>query len=273
MVPDDFQSLPASTNHGQVGVPRDRALALVLVVLATGMVAAQVALRPAEQAEQLRQAGLAQVTSGHIDEAIASFMRGLEIAPDDAKLLDATGAAYSLKNDLETARRYFVESLKVDPTSVSTRSRISQSPCSPSEITEKPPRNSPALYAVPGKPGAVASLFLGLIAQRQSNCKTAVPLMEASDGLLYQYPDALLSYSECAYQLSDAKRAREALTAFERLPGKTPAQSQQAADLYRRLGMTRRCSEDANNDHAAKERPARRRIDARPSVRSSKSPR
>jgi len=215
------------------------------------MLTAQVAPKALEQAEHLRQAGLAQVASGHIDEAIASFMQGLEIAPGDARLLDATGAAYSLKNDLQTARRYFVESLTVDPASISTRQNLGITAFTLGDYREAS-KQFASLYAMPGKPGAIASLFLGLIAQRQSKCSTAVPLMEAADGLLYQYPDALLSYSECAYQISDARRAREALAAFEKLPGKTPAQSQQAANLYRRLAMKTSAHEDAANDHAAR---------------------
>jgi tetratricopeptide (TPR) repeat protein len=62
--------------------------------------------------------------------------------------------------------------------------------------------------------------------------------MEASGGLLYQYPDALLSYAECGYQTGDAKHAREAMTAFDQLPGKTSAQVHQAADLKARLGIS-----------------------------------
>jgi len=246
-----FRQIAARTFVGS-----GRAVALTLVVLATGVMTGQVAPPPAEQAEQLRQAGLAQVTGGHVDEAIATFRRGLEIAPKDARLLDATGAAYSLKNDLQTARRYFVESLEVDPKSESTRQNLGITTFALGEYREAS-RQFASLYALPGKPGAVASLFLGLIAQRQSNCKTAVPLMEASDGLLYQYPDALLSYSECAYQMGDAKRAQEALAAFEKLAGKTRAQSQQAADLYRRLGMLANAPHDRNNDRgAASDAPA-----------------
>src|SRR5258708_17978875 len=54
---------------------------------------AQVTPSPHQQAVDLYQAGLAQVRSGHVDEAIRAFKTGLAIEPQDARLLDATGAA------------------------------------------------------------------------------------------------------------------------------------------------------------------------------------
>ena len=141
--------------------------------------------------------------------------------PQDPKLLDAAGAAYSLKGDLETARRYFVESLTLDPDAVSTKQNLGIALFSLGRYEEAAKQFAISIRSA-GKPRDVASLFLGLIAQRQSRCKEAASLMEASGGLLFQYPDALLSYSECEYEIGEAKHAEEALTAFERLPGNTP---------------------------------------------------
>jgi len=90
-----------------------------------------------------------------------------------------------------------------------------------------------------GNPHAVASLFLGMIAQRQSDCRRAIPLMEDSGDLLHQYPDALLSYSECEYESGDLAKARSALVYFDKLPGKTPLQSRQAEVLYAHLGTAK----------------------------------
>ncbi len=214
-----------------------------LVVLGAGIVTAQVGPTPAEQAEQLRQAGLAQATSGQIDDAITSFKRGLEIAPQDARLLDAAGAAYSLKGDLEMARQYFVESLKLAPTAVSTRQNLGIALFSLGRY-EEASKQFLDLYEIGEKPREVASLFLGLIAQKQSRCQEGISLMEASGGLLYQYPDALLSYAECGYQTGDAEHAREALTAFEQFHGKTSAQVDKAAELKARLGIDSKAQQD-----------------------------
>ena len=236
MILNDFNpSLPRPT-RAKIALPRYRSLAAVILLLGSGMMAAQIGPTPAERAEQLRQAGVAQATSGHIDEAIASFKRGLEIVPQDPKLLDAAGAAYSLKGDLETARQYFVESLTLAPDAVSTKQNLGIALFSLGRY-EEAAKHFADLYQTAGKPRDVASLFLGLIAQRQSRCKEAASLMEASGGLLFQYPDALLSYSECEYEIGETKHAKEALTAFERFPGNSSAQLRQAADLKARLGI------------------------------------
>jgi tetratricopeptide (TPR) repeat protein len=237
MILNDFAYTPFRQIKARIAIHRHWSVVVLLVILGAGIVAAQVGPTSAEQAEQLRQAGLAQAASGQIDEAIASFTRGLQIAPQDARLLDAAGAAYSLKGDLERARQYFVESLKLAPNAVSTKQNLGIALFSLARY-EEASKQFADLYQIAGKPRAVAGLFLGLIAQRQSRCKEAVSLMEASGGLLYQYPDALLSYAECGYQTGDAKHAREAMTAFDQLPGKTSAQVHQAADLKARLGIS-----------------------------------
>ena len=190
---------------------------------------------PHQQAEKLRQTGLAEATSGRIDDAIAAFQKGLALEPGNAALLDAAGAAYSLKGELETARKYFVDSLAANPDSVSTRQNLGIVLFSLGKLDDAGQQFS-TIRDVPGKPHAIASLFLGMIAQRHSECSKAIPLIADSGQLLYQYPDALLSYAECQYQLGDLTHAREGLAALNKLPGKTTQQSQQAAALSALLG-------------------------------------
>ena len=190
-----------------------------------------------EQAERFRQAGLAQATGGHIDEAIDRFREGLAIEPANAALLDAAGAAYSLKGNLETARDYFVESLNANPDSISTRQNLGIVLFSLDKF-EEAAQQFTRIQEVAGKPRAVASLFLGLIAKRRSDCGKAIPLIEASGDLVSKYPDALLSYSECEYKEGNSARAKEALAAFDKLPGSSPRQHQQAAALFALLGSS-----------------------------------
>jgi tetratricopeptide (TPR) repeat protein len=223
--------------------------ATAFVSLGAGIVA-QAAQSADERAEQFRQAGLAQVTSGHIDEGIASLKKGLEIEPQNVKLLDAAGAAYSLKNDLETASTYFVKGLKVDPASVSTRQNLGIALFSLGRYEEASTLFS-SLQQVAGRPREVASLFLGLIAHRQGNCKDAVPQLRASGGLIYHYSDALLSYSECEYQLGDAESANTGLAAFEKFPEKTVAESHRAAKLHSRLELNAKATEDLDTARPA----------------------
>ena len=210
-------------------------VASLCLALGINPVRAQAPPSPHQQADGFYEVGLAQVRNGHVDEALSAFKRGLAIEPQHARLLDATGAAYSLKGDLDSARQYFVDSLRIDPSSVPTKQNLGIALFGLGRY-EDASKQFEDIQADPGKPRIVASLFLGLIAQKQSDCKRALPLMTAAGSLLYQYPDAVLSFSECAYQERDTTHAEEALSAFERLPGNTSSQYLQAADLYSRLG-------------------------------------
>ena len=75
--PQRLQSLAVATNQSEDRLPRFRSLAAVILLLCSGMMSAQIGPNPPEWAQQLRQAGVAQATSGHIDEAIASASSGV----------------------------------------------------------------------------------------------------------------------------------------------------------------------------------------------------
>ena len=51
------------------------------------------------------QAGVALAKRGNLDEAIRMFEKALETDPQNELLLDAAGAAYSLKGDFERAKQ------------------------------------------------------------------------------------------------------------------------------------------------------------------------
>lgn len=234
--------------HARTFVIRSIAPSLILLtacwVLASRGMSAQQPPSPQEQAEKLRQAGLSDATAGRIDDAIAAFQKALALEPGNAALLDAAGAAYSLKGELETARKYFVESLAANPDSVSTRQNLGIVLFSLGKIDEASQQFT-RIREVPGKPRAVASLFLGMIAQHHSDCSKAISLIADSGQLLYQYPEALLSYSQCEYQLGDLAHAKEGLAALGKLPGKTAQQAEQAAALSARLARTQNAPHDA----------------------------
>jgi len=60
------------------------------------------------------RAGVALAEQGKLDEAITTFEKALESNRQNPLILDATGAAYSLKGDFEQAKQYFLECLDVD---------------------------------------------------------------------------------------------------------------------------------------------------------------
>ena len=59
--------------------------------------------------------GVALARQGKLDEAITAFQKALRSDRQNPLLLDAIGAAYSLRGDFEQARQYFLECLDVDP--------------------------------------------------------------------------------------------------------------------------------------------------------------
>jgi Flp pilus assembly protein TadD len=76
------------------------------------------------EAKRLYQAGVALAERGQLDKAIATFEKALESDHENPVLLDATGAAFSLKGDFERAKQYFLESLQFDSAFVPARKNL-----------------------------------------------------------------------------------------------------------------------------------------------------
>ncbi len=202
------------------------------------------------------QTGIALVRAGQIDKAISAFKKGLETAPQDKILLDATGAAYSLRGQLETARDYFNASLKVDPAFVPAEQNLGITLFALGRYAEAEDQFK-NLQGQSGRAGAVANLFLGMIAEKRSDCKAAVLELESAGALLYQYPDAALSLGNCEYQIGNPQRAVQVLSMFDQIPGKSTSQYERAADLYTRLGQDRQALEELTKARAGKDQVAR----------------
>lgn len=192
-----------------------------------------------DESRKLYQSGLALVKNGHIDEAIKAFKKGLEIAPSNKFLLDATGAAYSARGDLQTSKEYFIASLKVDPDFGPARQNLGITLFGLGNYAEAEDQFK-NLQGQTGRSRAVVNLFLGMIAEKRSDCTAAVPLLQNAETLLYEYPDAALSFANCEYLTGHTQRAIQALIAFDRTPGKSPPQYERAADLYTHLGQNQR---------------------------------
>lgn len=219
---------------------RSAALLIALACCATPAVRAQQAPPSSLQARQVQElyaAGIASVRQGHIDEGISTFAKALEIAPRDKVVLDAVGAAYSLRGDLEHARDYFRRSLQSDPEFVPALRNLGITLFELGQYQQAGDQFR-KLQAQTGSSHTVALLFLGMIAEKQSDCNAALPLLRNAGAILYQFPEAILALAECERRTGHAQRAEQALTAFERSANTTPAQRQQAADLEAKLGNT-----------------------------------
>jgi tetratricopeptide (TPR) repeat protein len=192
------------------------------------------------------RAGLALVKSGKIDEAISAFKKGLESTPQDKFLLDATGAAYSMKGELEVARDYFTRSLAIDPRFGPARQNLGITLFTLGRYAEAEDQFK-SVDADSGASRSVANVFLGMLAEKRSDCRSAVAFMENEHELVYEYPDATLSLANCQYQVRNLKQAEQALGAFDRISAKSASQYERAADIYRRLGENQKASEELRN--------------------------
>jgi tetratricopeptide (TPR) repeat protein len=188
------------------------------------------------EVNKLYRAGVALAEQGKLDEALTTFEKGLESDHQNPALLDAAGAACSLKGDFEQAKQYFLESLQVDSGFVLARKNLAiiyfnmgQYDLSAAEF--KKLKNASVASR------SVANLFLGMIAEKNSDYVQAVSLLDQSGPLLYRYPEALLSFANSAFQLKQLHRARAALSGLDSIPGITASQYLTAAELHSRLGQ------------------------------------
>jgi len=186
-------------------------------------------------ANKTYRAGLALAEKGKLDAAIATFQQALESDPQNRSLLDATGAAYSLKGDFEQAEQYFLQCLDVDPSFVPARKNLAIDYFSLGRY-DLAAAEFQKLAGVSPASRPLANLFLGMIAERNADYVRAATLLDASGALLRHYPDAVLSLAEAQFQLKHLQRVRVTLDRFDMSQGVTAAQYLKAAELYSRLG-------------------------------------
>src|SRR5690242_9308301 len=66
------------------------------------------------QVHKFYETGMRLVQEKRLDEAIQTFKQGLQADPNNVILLNAIGAAHSLKKDPEQAQGYFLKALSID---------------------------------------------------------------------------------------------------------------------------------------------------------------
>jgi len=201
------------------------------------------------EAKRLYRAGVSLAEQGKVDEAIADFEKALESDRENPVLLDATGAAYSLKGDFERAKEYFLESLRVDSTFVPARNNLAITYFNMGQYSLATAEFQ-TLKDTSSNSGPVASLFLGMIAEKNADYARAVSLLEQSGTLLNRYPEALLSLANSQAQLKHSQQAQIALSNVETLSGMTASQYLKAAELHSRLGQYRQALADLDKAHS-----------------------
>jgi len=195
------------------------------------------------------RAGVTLAEQGKLDEAIATFEKALESDRQNPLILDAAGAAYSLKGDFEQAKQYFLECLDVDSEFVPARKNLAITYF----ITGKydlAAAEFQKLKNISSASHAVANLFLGMIAEKNADYVQAVQLLEQSGALLDRYPEAVLSLAQAEFQLKHLHRAQVALGKLESAHGITASQYLKAAELYSRLGQNPKALADLDRARA-----------------------
>jgi tetratricopeptide (TPR) repeat protein len=176
-----------------------------------------------------------QVRQGQVAEAIRTFEAGLKSEPQNPVLLDATGAAYSLEGDYERATGYFLASLREKPGFLPARKNLAITYFNEGQY-ELAATEFQTLASSPGPSRKVASLFLGMIAEKNGDYAKAVSFFGQAGELLSRYPEALLCSANAELQLKQAEKAEAALKTFDAHPGATAAEKLQASQLYLQLG-------------------------------------
>jgi tetratricopeptide (TPR) repeat protein len=188
------------------------------------------------EARQSYHAGISQARQGHLDEAIQTFKKGLESDPKNLVLVDAIGAAYSLRGDLEQAKKYFLEALQADPGFVPARKNLAITYFNLGQYDLAAPEFQ-KLMEGSGDSRPIACLFLGIIAEKHGEFDKSVSLFEKSGDLAYQYPEALLSFANSLYELHRPPKAEAVLTRLDAMTGVTAKDYFAAGQLHSKLGQ------------------------------------
>lgn len=180
--------------------------------------------------------GLALVKKKRLDDAIKTFESGLKSDPQNLVLLNAIGAAYTLKGNSELARGYFLQCLAIEPGFVPARKNLAIAYFNSGEY----PLAVPELKKLADSPGSsrrTAQLFLGLIAAKQKDYAGTISALTSAGELLYQYPGALLSLAQSYFELRQSGKAESVLSHLNSLTGVTAAEHFSAGVLYSQLGQ------------------------------------
>ncbi len=193
--------------------------------------------------------GVALAAQGNYEEAIPTLEKALASDPQNAVLLDAAGAAYSLKGDFDRATQYFLQSLQIDSGFVPARKNLAITYFMMGQF-ELASVEFQKLSSLSASSRPIANLFLGMIAEKNLDYARAVSLLEESGALLYRYPEALLSLASSQIQLKHLHQAQVALGNFDRAGGVTASQYLKAGEMHSRLGQNAQALADLDRAQA-----------------------
>jgi tetratricopeptide (TPR) repeat protein len=215
-------------------------IGLCFALLATMPLWAQAAPPPSatseSEAAKAYRLGIDLVKTGHVDEAISTFKNGLTTEPQSTVLLNVIGATYTLTGNFKEAEDYLLKCLQTDPGFVPARKNLAISYFDSGKYNLAVPEFEKLING-PGESHSVASLFLGIIADKQGNFSKSASLLEESGEVAYQYPQALLSLAHSLLELGQAKQANAVLKSLDAMSGVTASEYFKAGLLYSKQGQ------------------------------------
>jgi tetratricopeptide (TPR) repeat protein len=193
---------------------------------------------PESLAAQAYRMGMSLVNERRLDEAISTFKNGLRTDPQSTVLLNVIGATYSLKGDFDQADDYLLKCLQTDPGFVPARKNLAISYFNSGKydlaITE-----FERLINTPGDARSSALLFLGIIAEKQGNFSKSASLLGESGEVVYQYPQALLSFANSLLELNQAQKGDAVLKSLDAMSGVAASEYFKAGLLYSKQSQYR----------------------------------
>jgi tetratricopeptide (TPR) repeat protein len=177
--------------------------------------------------------GMSLVKEGRLDEAISTFKNGLSTDPQSTVLLNVIGATYSLKGDFDQADGYLLKSLQIDPGFVPARKNLAISYFNLGKY-DLAAAEFRRLINEPGDSRSIASLFLGIIAEEKHDFGKSASLLGQSGGVVYKYPQALLSFAHSLFELNQTQKADAVLHRLQTMPGVKASEYFKAGLLFSR---------------------------------------
>jgi tetratricopeptide (TPR) repeat protein len=185
------------------------------------------------------QQGLSLIRQQRLDEGIVALKKGLDGDPRNLLILDAIGAACSIQGNSVEAERYFSTALKIDPTFTPARKNLAITYFTAGQY-EQAGVEFEKLRSGPADLRSIASLFLGILAEKRQEYSRSVVLLKESGELLEQYPEGVLSLSRSLYKLHREQEAKEALIGLDKVPGVTGSEYFDSGLLYSQFGDDQR---------------------------------
>jgi tetratricopeptide (TPR) repeat protein len=194
------------------------------------------------EARAFYQTGMRFVQQNRPEEAIQTFKQGLRRDPKNLVLLNATGAAYALENNVQQADRYFLAALNIDPQFIPATKNLAISYFNRGWL-DLANREFERLHE-DKESRAVASMFLAMLAAKRGEYSRAIAYFDQSGNLAYQYSDSIISFARALYHSQRFSESQHVLDRLRELPVGPADDWFEAGILYNQLAHA---SEDAGN--------------------------